>query len=379
MKTLRATLLGLTPLFLAGAAVAQGEPPPPPPPPPGGGGAISCSSDAECPLGATCQTPDCPTCDPDDPACEPAACTGVCVAAPPPGVACTTDSDCADDQFCAVFDCPATCDSADPDCVPVDCPGSGVCSPHGEQTPPPPPSCTTDADCGDGTVCITQTVESCASEGCACPDNGSGDGDGDPTNDPPCECPPPSAPDCTTETVSFCGPRWLDECATDADCGPGFTCEQAEDCTCSIDSAGNESCDCSDAPTSGACQLVRVECTDAADCSDGFVCVEEAATEPCATDEQGNTDCGPPLVTRICVPPDYVSPVDKGGEGETRNDDDTAAGSDGDGDGDDAVDDTDDGSAYIFNCAQGGAGGALPLAALALLLRRRRPAQPARR
>jgi uncharacterized protein (TIGR03382 family) len=350
MKNLALAAFGLAPLLAAASALAQDIPPPPP-------AQTTCTVDADCPDGSSCALPDCPVCDPASPDCTPVDCgPGVCVENPPPEVACTSDADCAADQFCAVPDCAPPCDSADPTCEPVDCSGGGVCLPRGE---PPPPPCSSDADCADGTVCITATSESCASTGCACPS----DGDNDPSNDPPCDCPPPSEPECTTETYAFCGPRWLDDCAVAEDCGPGFTCEQISDATCSIDSNGNESCDPPTGETQGYCDLIRVECADDTDCSDGFLCVDDAsATEPCAVDDTGASNCEAPTATKICVPPGYQQALPVAAEGGERSD----------GAVDEGDDESDDDGDVVINCAQGNAASLSPLAALGVLVLRRR-------
>jgi hypothetical protein len=328
MKPLALTLCTL---FAAVGALAQNTP---------------CSVDADCADGEACV----------DGACS--------AAAPPVEQPCSVDEDCGPDQLCAIVDCARPCDAADPDCEPTDCAGGGFCI---DRAPPPPPPCASDDDCDGDDVCITGTVESCAGSGCACPD----DGDGDASNDPPCDCGSPTPPECTTETFAFCGPRYLDDCAVDADCGPGFTCEIHDACDCSTDP-----CDCPTEPgvaPPGTCALVRVECVEDADCTDGFVCVAEATTEPCFVDDAGNTSCDAPAATKVCQPPGYFEGAPAPGvEGATRDGD---ADNDAD-DADDAGDDDDQpglgNDVVIFACAQGNAAGALPLAALALLLRRRR-------
>jgi uncharacterized protein (TIGR03382 family) len=266
---------------------------------------------------------------------------------------CLTDADCADGEVCALTDCGPTCDPDDPTCEPVDCGSGGVCIAVEE----PPPSCTADSDCADGDICITQTIASCT--GCACAD----DGDNDPTNDPPCDC--PAEPECTDETFSFCGPRYLGDCAVDADCGAGFTCTAAESCACAIssDDAAPADCVCETSDTL-VCVLDRVECTDDADCADGLVCVDEAANAPCAIREDGSAECDAvDDGTRICAPEGYL-----GGAVEARAD-----ANDEDGDDEDDGDDGDDGDIVTIDCSQSSAAGALPFAAaLVVLLRRRR-------
>ncbi len=349
MKNLAFAVLGLTPLFAAVGALAQDIPPPAPD--------VACTVDGDCPAGSSCLIPECPACDPADPACLPVDCgPGVCIADQPPEQACTSDADCADDQFCAIFPCVAPCDPDDPTCEPVECDGGGVCV---DDTAPP--SCESDADCEGGDVCMTSTVESCSSAGCACPN----DGDNDPANDPPCDCDLPTEPDCTTENYAFCGPRWLDECVADDDCGPGFVCEIADACACSIDSDGNESCECADtAIAEGSCNLVRVECTDDADCSDGFLCVDESRGAPCGAEDNGDSTCEAPAPTKVCAPPGY----DLGPPAATEGGYDRAA----DGDDGDAADDHDHADGFALHCAQGSAAGLAPLAALGVLLLRRR-------
>jgi Cys-rich repeat protein len=320
--------LALAALFVAPGAFAQSSP---------------CSSTADCAAGAECVD-------------------GACVESRPAPTACTTDADCGDGQFCAIYPCAAPCDADDPACEPIECDGGGECV---DETPPTP-TCTADDDCGDGNVCLTGTVESCATSGCACPD----DGDGDPSNDPPCDCGEPAPPECTTESYAYCGPRYLADCAVDADCGPGFVCVIHDGCDCAVDSAGNETCDCPTEPGTappGVCELIRVECADDADCDNGFVCVDEPQAEPCFVDDQGNTTCDVVAAARVCVPPDYAVGAPVAGESRGGAEDTGAA---------DDVDDEDvvenAAPVFRFSCAQGSAGGALPLAALALLLRRRR-------
>jgi uncharacterized protein (TIGR03382 family) len=279
-------------------------------------------------------------------------------------IPCTSDADCGEGQICALTDCAQPCDTdVDPNCEPTDC-GTGVtCIDIGE---PPPPNCTADADCAEGERCITETFETCVDTGCACPDG-----------DPACECPPPPPEgECATETFSYCAPPWAAACDADADCGAGFTCELLEVCACSggggsegapdADPAAPpaEECVCETA-TEGSCVLERVECESAADCLEGFECVDEGSAGTCSVSEDGTVSCDEPAASAsICVPPAFTN----GPEAESglvRAED---AGSD---DEDNLGDDV-DAQNIIINCSASSPAGALPLAALLLLLRRRR-------
>lgn len=278
---------------------------------------------------------------------------------------CASDLDCEVGEACQVLETAcAGCPVDDPLCAPTVCDGVGKCVVGGED---PPAGCASDADCAGDDVCVTETWESCVGGGCVCPD----DGDGNPDNDPPCDCPPPEQPTCTSETVSFCGARWLDGCAVAADCGPGFTCEAVELCSCAVSSDPSvpEECSCE---TSGelTCVLEPIVCASDADCPDGLVCVDQLGAAPCALEEDGTVDCGDTTndTERLCAPEGFT---EQGGvvraEGSTDP---------GEGEGeDDGGDDEDDGFIRI-DCGQTGATGALPLATLALALIRRRRSRP---
>ncbi|MBI1946152.1 MAG: hypothetical protein HYS27_10670 [Deltaproteobacteria bacterium] len=278
---------------------------------------------------------------------------------------CASDLECDAGEVCEILETAcAGCPVDDPLCDPTVCDGVGKCLPTGED---PPAGCASDADCAGGEVCITETWETCTGGGCVCPD----DGDGDPSNDPPCDCPPPEEPTCTSETVSFCGPRWLDGCAVDADCGPGFTCEAVELCTCtaSSDPSVPEQCSCE---SSGelTCVLEPIVCEDDADCPDGLVCVEQLGAVPCALLEDGTVECGDGTndTERLCAPAGFT---EQGGVVRAESGTDPAEGEGEDGDQDDDGDD----DLIRIDCAQSGAAGALPLATLALALVRRRRAR----
>ena len=268
-------------------------------------------------------------------------------------VPCAADGDCGPDQICALSDCPPPCDPADPTCQPVDCGTGGVCIDIGGG----PADCISDADCAVGEACITETFESCTGNGCACPDG-----------DPACGCDQAPPPECTTETISVCLPPYAAPCVEAADCGDGFTCEFFESCACSGSSGGGaadpaapEPCDCLPADE-GSCVLTRVECVSAADCLPGFECVAEATTDPCLVNADGTTECGGGSESvSICAPPGFVGGGVERETGALAADDNDAA---------PPAADEDDG--FTFSCQASGTTGLLPLAALGMLLRRRR-------
>jgi uncharacterized protein (TIGR03382 family) len=279
-------------------------------------------------------------------------------------IPCESDADCGENQICALTDCARPCDTdEDPACEPTDCGGGGTCIDIGE---PPPPACAVDADCAEGERCIVETFESCVGTGCVCAED-----------DPACDCDVPAEEECKTETYAFCAPPWALACDVDSDCGPGFTCELLESCACSGGggSDGPEAPDADPAPpeqecvcepaTEGSCVLERVECASDADCLEGFACVDEGSAGTCSVSEDGTVDCDEPAESaRICMPPAFVG----GPEGEAgliRAEDDGS-------DDEDTLGDDVDAQNIIINCSASSPAGALPLAALALLLRRRR-------
>jgi hypothetical protein len=169
--------------------------------------------------------------------------------------------------------------------------------------------------------------------------------------------------------VSVCLPAYAAPCVAASDCGEGFTCEFFEACTCG-GSQGSDGGDAAPAPPDacecvpadeGSCVLTRVECVTAADCQDGFECVAEGSTQSCLVDADGTTECGGDrAIVSICAPPGFV-----GGDVERETGllaDEQPA--------NDVAFEGDD----ILTCQASGRAGLLPVAALGLLLRRRRRA-----
>ncbi len=320
--------------------------------------ATDCAADADCASGEVCSFTDTATpCIPEDPTCGTAT-AGICTAVSISGD-CTTDADCPDGLACQEIGGSA-CSS--PACPPGEaCPEPTPCEPtiyYGCVAPPPPP-CTADSDCGEGLTCIIESYELCNGGGAvgapeplpggASP--GTPDGSGTGTGTDP-------VVDCTTETYSYCAPRWMGPCTTAADCGDGFTCEPELSCACSgssgtdvppdtgtgssgggssgsssgsaggaptptpgSDSAGSGSSiplpegsgtavdPCACEPTgSNYCALPAepTSCTTASDCPTEWTCEElPYGDAPCAVTPDGTTDCPEPTTAFYCLPPHW--------------------------------------------------------------------------
>ncbi len=311
--------------------------------------ATDCTSDADCARGEVCSYADAATpCIPEDPTCGTAT-SGICTSVSFGGD-CTTDADCPDGLACEEVGGSAC---ASPACPPGEpCPEPTPCEPtifYGCVAPPPPP-CNADSDCSEGLTCIIESYEVCSGGGFGAPEPmpggefpGAPDGSGTGTEPPV---------DCTTETYSYCAPRWMGPCTTAADCGDGFTCEPELSCYCSggggtdvppdtgtgssgggssgsdggaptpgSDSAGSGSSlpapdgsgltedPCACEPTgSNYCALPDepTACTAASDCPTDWTCEElPYGDAPCAVSPDGTTDCPEATVAFYCLPPNW--------------------------------------------------------------------------
>ncbi|MBT9554644.1 MAG: hypothetical protein IV100_01390 [Myxococcales bacterium] len=151
---------------------------------------------------------------------------GHCVAPPSP-TGCYVDTDCGADEQCLGADA-CTCGTNDCKlgCKVEPCPAQpmvseGYCAPK-------PTCCTTNDDCGDGSVCLDWLgAES--------------------------RCAPAPA---------------VDQCYRPEDCGAGLTCEGENACTCSDIWCSSIPGTCS--PAAGGC------CDDDSDCAEGTVCTQAA-------------------------------------------------------------------------------------------------------
>jgi hypothetical protein len=172
------------------------------------------------------------------------------------------------------------------------CATQSVTSCHGPACPPgqtcSPPTCETreygecvaadcenDSDCPDPMVCHERTSRECEERPVdACPDDGS-----------PCPTPPSEPPDCTERTETKCRYPYELPCAADLDCGPAFRCVEAVESWCT-DSAsvdgGSSTQECGTRPTGEfACELVDLACQANADCPAGLTCIERPVTIVC--------------------------------------------------------------------------------------------------
>lgn len=313
--------------------------------------ATDCTTDADCARGEVCSFADTATpCIPEDPTCGSAS-TGICTTVTTSGE-CTTDADCPTGLTCEELGGSAC---ATPACPPGEpCPEPTPCDPviyYGCVAPPPPP-CAADSDCADGLTCIIESYESCSGGGAiGAPEplpGGAPDGSGTGTETDP-------VAECTTETYSYCAPRWMGPCETAADCGDGFTCEPEVSCACSGSSGGeippdagtgssgggssgsssgssgspgssevpSPDPDGSDTPSpdgSGvtedpcACEPTGTNycalpseptaCSSAADCPTDWSCEELSMGDvACSVNPDGTTDCPEPSTSFYCLPP----------------------------------------------------------------------------
>jgi Cys-rich repeat protein len=178
--------------------------------------------------------------------------------------------------------------------------------------------CSTDADCPEGSFCITGGMTDCACPPCD-PDDG---------ECPDCNCPDP------TEVMGYCDSFEIDfgqivagECASDSDCPLDFVCQEvdvpcdtAPPCACACepcpedDPACDPKCDececpepepCSD-ETQQLCVFSPTECTADADCADGFVC---EAIEECYGSGSSGCVCGG-CVCPTCMEGEECPPCD---------------------------------------------------------------------
>lgn len=128
---------------------------------------------------------------------------------------CTSDKDCPQSYSCVtsgVVTQPLPACPPNADCAKLDVDAGQIvimtCTPK---------ACSTDADCGAGMVCHTETEESCSGGG------------GAPSCAPNTKCdagaPVMTTSTCTITTTKLCAFKWQLPCNASADCGDGFACE----------------------------------------------------------------------------------------------------------------------------------------------------------
>jgi len=134
-------------------------------------------------------------------------------------------------QACGDSSCPKgySCETVPAVCPTIDCAEGQPCTPcpTGTVQQCVAEACDSDADCDEHMICLTREVATCSGQAApACPPGAA------------CDVPAPEPPDCTLESYSQCVPRWTLGCATAADCGEGFACIEQESCGCSGSSGG---------------------------------------------------------------------------------------------------------------------------------------------
>ncbi|MBR58187.1 MAG: hypothetical protein CMH54_09215 [Myxococcales bacterium] len=278
--------------------------------------ATSCTEDADCPVGTTCQPISTPaiSCAPDE-ECPDEEPTYACVAGPD---TCENDADCEQGFECIRFPCPeCLCPPCEEEeCPPCECPPcdeTGICAPKGVGEPVGQlvgGPCDTDEQCPISFSCQEVQTSSCDTKdrptSCVCPDCVPGE------DCPPCDCDelPEEQTDeeaCVPETANLCVFEPID-CMEDADiCGEGFYCAPIESCmssgsagmacVCPDCPEGEECppCDCDDVPEppveeeiceteAAICAPEEIECAENSDCPEGWECaqIEQAGATICA-------------------------------------------------------------------------------------------------
>lgn len=139
-------------------------------------------------------------------------------------------------------------------------------------------ACESDADCADGRVCETVTVEECPPDLDTSCDEGQSDAD--------CAAAAQALRDseCTVSDQDLCLGNWEIVCATDERCGEGFRCA-----------------------ASGNCEPLEPGCSGDADCAGGWSCAS-VNVGSCTTDTDG--PCGEQELR--CVPPVSTTPDARG-------------------------------------------------------------------
>jgi MYXO-CTERM domain-containing protein len=206
------------------------------------------------------------------------------------GESCTTDADCADGALCLPVPCGCACPACEEgqECPPCECPGCDGQFECAELVGPEPwqgDECETDGDCPTAFSCQEVQV-GCASSPtcppCGCP--GCNPDEEDCANMPPCECEPCEEPDpveCEdSETIKVCVYEPA-ECTDDGDCDEGFKCEALEECW-------GMDCACA--------ECVCAECPEGEECP--CDCPEDPL--PCDCPEEPTEECK--VVASICVP-----------------------------------------------------------------------------
>jgi MYXO-CTERM domain-containing protein len=210
-----------------------------------------------------------------------------------------------------------------------------------------PAPCETDADCGDGMVCIEYEEEWCSGSAAVdCDDEGN------------CAEVIEEEPVCGSDVYKECTHRYELACEQDADCGEGFNCVPSEICSCgagtgdmdgevSEDTAGPDeeerpaqpegldtgmeepvgdeiipvAPDCTCEPTGqNRCELQEIDCITDADCPAGMIC-DSVQDTVCLADETGEASCDKDEAISQCRPEDWYGDDAAAGDIDVMKDD----------------------------------------------------------
>ena len=317
-----------------------------------------CSDSEPCADGSECIIEACPDCDADTPDCE---CFGYCDGS---GGAmeraeCYEDWECGDGNYCEQYPCPGMpCIDEDGDgmCDEMDCydaDGDGVCDDYGScggvcmphPDPDPIDECYSDSDCGPGAFCaIYECPTPDCPEGEECPDFPVECGGVCVDRELPdlecwddIDCPEgqrcemyssedadrmcdPDDPSCgafvAESGICVDDSPWTGECSDDADCGDGFVCESVGASACEGMACDPDDGDCFALPCEPEeiFECVPAGCTSDDDCAAGLVCMEfgweECTSSACASDEDCMPDTECTTYSEAYCAPAYIGECD---------------------------------------------------------------------
>jgi len=193
--------------------------------------------------------------------------TNQCETPPPP--TCTVDAQCSNGQICLNGTCTPGCDQ-NSQCVSNNCDLS-------THTCVPPPPCTTDSQCGSGQICLNGSCTPGCDQNNQCVSN-----------------------QCDLSTHNCVPPP---TCSTDGDCASGQICLNGS-CTPGCDQ--NSQCSSNNCDLSTHTCVPPPSCSADTDCDSGQICLNGTCTPGCDQNSQCTSNsCD--LSTHTCVPPPTCS------------------------------------------------------------------------
>jgi len=282
--------------------------------------AQECESDADCSAEEYCSydTPCArPPCDPDgDEPCE-FVCYGTCTSGSPwmpSDEECSSDADCGVGMIC-VTDSWGDCD-AGPPCLPdEDCPRAPDCRAGYSYCTIDASPCESDADCAGGLRCAEYTYTECWGSDSS--------GSGSSGSDAPTPMPEPDRKEdgCAEVTEAYCVPPFMLPCDVDADCDDNYSCQTEEICGCSgggFDSSDpsegrdespdrrkDDDCECFETEYA-FCTPDEITCEANGDCPTDWECRDMGGDGVCWFDaESGEEGCEVSESEMYCVPGGY--------------------------------------------------------------------------